>query len=123
MHTYLTYLSLLFKTTFLNCTKMLSVLFGLSYKHLHKLILGGLFLFRKVFYQMKDSISFKVSCYIPFPLEGLGQTIRPPHDQALMLVAACRDFLMLFKVGIRLFFFCHISSFGQLLFQNAASWK
>lgn len=41
MHTRLLYLSLLFKTTSLSCKKMLSVLFWLLYKHLHKLIFGG----------------------------------------------------------------------------------
>lgn len=44
---------------------------------------------RKVFYPMKkkkESISFKVSCDIPFPLEG--QTIGPP-PHTFMVSNAC----------------------------------
>lgn len=41
---------------------------------------------------MKESFSCKVSCGIPFPLEGLGQIVWTSCDQVLLLVAACRDF-------------------------------
>lgn len=34
--------------------------------------------FRTMLYPEKEFVSFKVSCYIPFPLEGLTQTIGPP---------------------------------------------
>lgn len=45
---------------------------------------------------MKESISFKVSCYIPFPLEGLEQTIRPPMIRGLRLYKHARIFFALF---------------------------
>lgn len=86
-HTYLHYLPLLCKTTSLSCKQMLSVLFWLLYKHLHKLVFSGekrgFYYLRKLFHPMKESISFRVSFYIPFPLKG--QTVRPPMTRCCCL--------------------------------------